>query len=182
MNQETITLKDGRSVLIRGPIAGDGQRVHDYLFALGASTPYILTFSGDMRPVEEYEKNAQRFESGEFYSICAIDKQSDTIIGSTAFSFGSRVKIAHVANLGTGVLPEWRGVGLGSWMLDRAITDMRANPKIHRLELTVMNGNDHALKMYERAGFVVEGVKPKSVRQPDGEYRDEILMGMWIGK
>ena len=181
MEPEQFTLKDGRTVLIRGPKVGDGQRVYDYLLALGASTPYILTFPGDMGLVEDYEENAKRVESGVFYSICAIDPQSDTLVGSTVFGYGSRVKNAHVADLGTGVLPDWQGVGLGSWMLDRAIEDMRANPKIHRLELTVMDGNDHAQRMYERAGFVVEGRKVKSIHQPDGSYADEILMGMWIG-
>ena len=181
MNPETVKLKDGREALIRNAQPGDGQLVYEYLRVLGASTPYILTFPGDMRPVEHYEI-VEKVNEGKFYSLLAIDSANDTIVGNTSFSFGTRVKLAHSAGLGTGVLPDWQGVGLGSWMLDRAIEDMRANPKISRLELTVMDGNGIAQGMYERAGFVVEGRKIKSIRQPTGEYKDEILMGMWIGE
>jgi len=181
MEPETISLKDGRSVRVRFAQAGDGPLVYDYLLALGASTPYILTFPEDMRPKDQYETH-EKIKDGLFYSLLAFDPASGIIVGSTSFIFGARVKLAHVASMGTGVLPGWQGVGLGSWMLDRAIADMKTNPKIHRLELTVMDGNGTALRMYQRAGFKIEGRKDRSVHQPDGSYADEILMGMWIGE
>jgi hypothetical protein len=34
--------------------------------------------------------------------------------------------------------------------------------------------------MYERAGFVQEGVKKRSLKQPDDSYDDEIVMALWI--
>lgn len=182
MSPETVTLKDGREVLIRNAQRGDGQLVHDYLCVLGASTPYILTFPGDLGSVEHYESRVSKIDDDMFYSMSAIDPDTGRIVGNTSFSFAQRVKLAHAAGLGTGVLPDWQGIGLGSWMLDRAIEDMRANPKIHRLELTVMDGNDLAVAMYQRAGFEIEGRKVKSIRQPNGTYADEILMGMWIGE
>lgn len=182
MEPETITLKDEREVLIRDAQPGDGQLVYDYLRALGATTPYILTFPGDIGSPEHYESRVSKIDEDMFYSMSAIDPQTGQIVGNTSFSFAQRVKLAHAAGLGTGVLSDWQGVGLGSWMLNRAIEDMRANPKISRLELTVMDGNELAQGMYERAGFVVEGRKIKSIRQPTGEYKDEILMGMWIGE
>jgi len=81
-----------------------------------------------------------------------------------------------------GVLPQWQGIGLGSWLLERSIEDMRNNPKILRLDLIVMDGNEHAKAMYERAGFAVEGHREKAVRQPDGLFDGETMMGMWIGE
>ena len=179
---ETVKLKDGRTVLVRNAQKGDGVKVHAYLSVLGGSTDFILTTPEDIRPAQMYEENIERIQQGEFYSISAIDPVSGSIVGNTSFNFGTRKKITHVAGLGTGVLPEWQGVGLGSWMLCRCIEDMRANPKIHRLELTVIKGNDNAQRMYERAGFVVEGCKSRSIRQPDGSHVDEIQMGMWIGE
>lgn len=181
MKPETVTLKDGREVLVRDAQPGDGELVHEYLRVLGAATPYILTFPDDIGTPEHYESRVSKIDDDMFYSMSAIDPDTGQIVGNTSFSFAQRVKLSHVAGLGTGVLPDWQSIGLGSWMLKRAIEDMRANPKIRRLELTVMDGNEHAQGMYERAGFVVEGRKIKSIRQPTGEYKDEILMGMWIG-
>ena len=178
---ETITLKDGRSVEVRPSQKGDGAKVHAYLTELGESTPFILTFPGDMRSVDAYEQHITGIADGKFYSLSAFDPGSGSIVGNTSFHFGSRVKLAHVAEMGTGVLPGWQGIGLGAWMLNRAIDDMRAIERIEKLELTVMDGNEVAMRMYERAGFEHEGRKKRSIKQPTGEYRDELLMGMWIG-
>jgi len=182
MEPETITLKDGREVVLRSSGLGDGAGVLAYIKALGESTEFILTHPGDLPGLDQFEERIEWIAQGKFYSLVAVDPKADEVVGNTSYTYSPRVKLAHVANLGTGVLPAWQGAGLGSLMLSRSIEDMKANPKIHKLELTAMVGNDQALAMYERAGFVVEGRKIKSIRQPDGEYRDEIMMGMWIGE
>jgi len=179
---ETVTLKDGRSVLIRNSQRGDGAQLYDYLSALGASTEFILTFPGDMQTLEWFEQRIERIEQGEFYSLVGIDPESQTIVANASYRIGTRFKLAHTAELGMGVLPAWQGVGLGTKILDRSIADMRNHPEVLRLDLTVMKGNDRALAMYERAGFVIEGCKRRAVRQPDGTFGDEIVMGLWIGE
>lgn len=177
MSEKRI-LRDGREVLLRSSGPGDGPAVLAYLKALGESTEFILTHEGDTPDLAAVE---ERIAGGGFYSLVAVDPLTGEVVANTAYSFSPRVKLAHVGDLGTGVLTDWRGVGLGSLMLGRSIVDMRADPRIQKLELTTMVGNEYALKMYERVGFVVEGRKSRSIRQPSGEYRDEILMGMWIG-
>lgn len=181
MEPETINLKDGRRVQLRSSKRGDGPAVLAYIKALGDSTEFILTHAGDQPSIEAVDERVEMIPSGKFYSLVGVDSDSGEIVANVAYTFSPRVKLAHVGDLGIGVLPDWRGSGLGSLMLARSIEDMRARPGITRLELTVMVGNDHAMAMYERAGFVVEGHKNRSMRQPDGSYVDEILMGMWIG-
>jgi ribosomal protein S18 acetylase RimI-like enzyme len=66
-------------------------------------------------------------------------------------------------------------------MLARAIEDMKMHPQIERLDLTVIASNTHAKRMYQRAGFVEEGVKINALKQPDGRYDDEVMMALWIG-
>ena len=44
------------------------------------------------------------------------------------------------------------------------------------LELEVIDGNDRALRLYERLGFVQTGRTPRAFRYDDGSYRDEIQM------
>jgi len=178
---EIITFKDGREVLIRHGQPGDGQLTYDFMLALGESTDRMLTHPGCMRTPEQYEANVAKIADGEFYSLCAIDPSTNAIIGNAAFFYGARVKISHVAGLAMGVLPDWQGLGLGSLLLNRSIEEMRKNPKIHRLDLIVMDGNEHAKAMYERAGFIVEGHRDGAVRQPDGSFDGETMMGMWVG-
>ena len=181
MESELITLKDGRAVHLRGSTQGDGPAVLAYITALGLSTEFILSHADDLPTLEQVDGHIEMIPQGKFYSLVAIDPDSGGVVGNASYRFSPRVKMSHVGDLGIGVLPDWQGSGLGSLLLARSIEDMRAKPGIVRLELTVMNGNDRALRMYDRAGFVVEGHKNRSMRQPDGSYADEILMGLWIG-
>ena len=72
---------------------------------------------------------------------------------------------------------EARGRGYGreavGLLLDYAFKDLN----LHRVELTVLDGNDPAIRLYEGAGFVREG----TLRQGayiDGSYFDVIFMGI----
>ena len=50
---------------------------------------------------------------------------------------------------------------------------------LERIELEVFVSNAAAIKLYEKAGFVVEGVKKKG-RKLDGEYDDLVEMALFI--
>lgn len=178
---ETITLGDGREVVVRHSRQGDAQRVHEYVCALGRSTDMILTHEGDLPPLDRIQSHIDMIPAGRFYSLVAIEPQTGAVVGNASFRLAVRKKLTHNAELGMGVLPSHQRLGLGRILLERAVADMRDSPVVHRLELTVLARNTHAMRMYERAGFIAEGVKKRSLRQPDGRYDDEVLMAMWVG-
>lgn len=180
-DEQRVTLRDGREVLMRHSRQGDAERVHAYICALGRSTDMILTYADDLPPLERVQSHIDMIEHGQFYSLVALDPESGEVVGNASFRFAVRKKLSHTAELGMGVLPSHQRVGLGSMMLDRAIEDMRRHPTIERLDLTVIASNSHARKMYQRAGFVEEGVKARALKQPDGRYDDEVMMALWIG-
>lgn len=179
-NQQ-IPLRDGRVVHLRSSSPGDGPAVHAYICALGLSTEFILTHALDLPTLDAVNDRIDKIGLGKFYSLVAIDPETNAVIGNASFTIGTRKKLSHIAELGMGVLPDWQGCGLGSLMLDRAVLDMHDFEDIYKLELTVMKGNDRAQRMYERAGFLYEGCKLNAIQQPDGSFADEIIMGMWIG-
>ncbi len=179
--EESVTLRDGRVVVMRPSRQGDAERVHEYVCALGNSTDMILTYAEDRPPLERIQSHIDLIRKGKFYSLVAIDPQTQDVVGNASFRFGVRKKLAHTAELGMGVLPSHQRVGLATMMLDRAIADMRLHPTIERLDLTVVASNTLARTMYLRAGFVEEGVKVRGLKQPDGRYDDEVMMSLWIG-
>jgi RimJ/RimL family protein N-acetyltransferase len=81
---------------------------------------------------------------------------------------------AHVGTLGMGLLPDWRGRGLGTRLMAAALEASRTC-RLERVELAVFADNERAQRLYEKMGFVVEGVQAKRAKI-DGRYRDEILM------
>lgn len=81
----------------------------------------------------------------------------------------------HGGRLGIGLLPDYRGHGIGKALMTVAIAAADAR-SFERIDLTVFAGNARAIRLYERFGFVREGVMRKSARFGDGDYRDVVLM------
>ena len=87
-----------------------------------------------------------------------------------------RPTMAHGGVLGVGVLSEHRGKGVGSALVRAAIVMAKA-AGLTRIELTVREHNERAITLYERLGFVREGLKRNAVRI-DGHYEDLVCMGL----
>jgi RimJ/RimL family protein N-acetyltransferase len=80
----------------------------------------------------------------------------------------------HSGTLGMGLLPAWRGRGLGARLLDAALAGA-AEIGITRVELEVFASNARAIALYERRGFVREGTK-RGARVLDGVTDDIVCM------
>lgn len=75
---------------------------------------------------------------------------------------------------GLSVVEPWQGRGVAALLLDGLEGWARANG-VTRLELMVMQGNEAALRLYERAGFTREG-RHKRVYLVQGNYIDGVSM------
>ncbi|HLJ72199.1 MAG TPA: GNAT family protein [Roseiarcus sp.] len=83
---------------------------------------------------------------------------------------------AHRGILGMGILPAFRGRGLGRRLLTATLTQA-SRAGFVRIELDVRADNARAIALYEKAGFVREGVIRDAVCV-DGVYCDAILMAL----
>jgi RimJ/RimL family protein N-acetyltransferase len=81
------------------------------------------------------------------------------------------------AEIGMGVADGWRGVGIGRRLLDAAIAFARG-AGAHKVTLEVWPHNERALRLYESAGFVVEGRLRRHWRRRDGSLWDSLAMGL----
>ncbi|MFZ5593976.1 MAG: GNAT family N-acetyltransferase [Pseudomonadota bacterium] len=84
--------------------------------------------------------------------------------------------ISHCGSLGMGLLPDYRGKGIGRSLLSACLAKARANG-ITRVELEARADNERAIKLYERAGFIREAVKRRGMRF-DGVYFDSVQMSL----
>ena len=81
----------------------------------------------------------------------------------------------HVGRLGMGLLPSFRGQGLGRRLVREALSQVFAKT-LQRVELEVFASNKIAVVLYEREGFVIEGRK-RCARFLDGAEDDILIMG-----
>jgi putative acetyltransferase len=84
----------------------------------------------------------------------------------------------HVADLGLMVAAEHRRRGIGTMLLDAAVTWARV-AGVSKLELHVFPWNEPALRLYESFGFEREGLR-KQHYEREGEYVDAILMALVV--
>ena len=73
-----------------------------------------------------------------------------THVGSGEASIQTGERVAELASLS--VLPDWRGQGIGSTLMDAARAELRWRG-VTELTLSVMDGNADALRFYERLGM-----------------------------
>ena len=86
----------------------------------------------------------------------------------------AREGFRHGGRLGLGVHPDYRGRGIGSRLLAAAL--QKADEiGLERVELQAFATNTTAIQLYERYGFVQEGLR-RRVRKIDGYYDDNVLM------
>jgi RimJ/RimL family protein N-acetyltransferase len=102
---------------------------------------------------------------------------TDVVVGWCDIVRNPNEGFRHVGRLGMGLLPDYRGRGVGK---ELAVQTIRAARKagIERVELEVFASNEPAIALYRALGFVTEGIKRRA-RKLDGEYDDNVFMALF---
>lgn len=87
-----------------------------------------------------------------------------------------RATKSHVGHLGLGLLPEWRGKGIGEKLMRAAVADAQGKG-LTRIELDVYEPNTNAISLYKKLGFEIEGLKRREVRLK-GELLNVYVMSL----
>ena len=78
--------------------------------------------------------------------------------------------------LGVGLLPPFRGRGIGRQLIEKTL-DAARDRGLSRIELTVRKDNANAIALYQKIGFVAEGVQ-RNAFKIDGQYQDLVMMAL----
>jgi len=101
---------------------------------------------------------------------------NDSLVGWCDVVRLSRPTMKHRGTLSVGLLPAWRGRGIGRQMIEQCIR-LAWNREFKRLELVVRSDNISAISLYQRLGFKTEGIRNKAFVL-DGCYHDLIDMAL----
>ena len=77
---------------------------------------------------------------------------------------------ADISNVA--VHPDWRGKGIASMLMEHVIQEAQEQG-LHSLLLEVREGNTSARRLYEKTGFVIDGVRKNYYQNP---VEDAVLM------
>lgn len=102
--------------------------------------------------------------------------QAPKLVGVAGITFNTGDKTLHKAHVfGMYVHPEHRQHGIAHQLLRTVIHHALLSPHITILQLTVTQGNQAALNLYQRHGFIAYGLEPMAVIQGAG-YLDKVHM------
>jgi len=134
----------------------------------------MLYEPGERNATEDELK--KRIEESSKNSIFLMFAENEgKVIGFLSASRGHVNRIKHSAYIVIGILKDYRGKGIGKKLYEELET-WALNNGIIRLELSVMVNNEQAIKLYEKMGFRIEGIKAKACLVNE-VFVDEYYMG-----
>ena len=151
----------------------DADNMLKMLLALDKETDYMM-FEADERPKDINRVKDMINPSINGDDLLLIAVEDENIIGFLSAQRGIPRKIKHTAYIVIGIRKNFRGNGIGKKLFLELDLWAKEN-NVSRLELTVMCTNSIAKQLYEKNGFVVEGIKRNSIFMK-GNYIDEYYM------
>lgn len=140
-----------------------------------------FTSTAEERAREPLSWWVNRIASASGLSQCFGAFQAEQLVGTVALEYSAKPKTQHSAHvIGMYVRPLARRQGAGAMLMQAAVAAARARPGLRILRLTVTQGNEAAIRLYESVGFSAWGVEPLAILTPSG-YKAKIHMAMQLG-
>jgi putative acetyltransferase len=138
-----------------------------------AQTPGLLIGRPNEIPLDAYRARIAKLATQGRYIVA---EQDGGIIGHALLDPMPMRANAHVHLLTIVVHPGHVGRGVGETMLRDLLDWAGRDPRVGKVELKVRAGNERALRLYRRCGFVEEARFRRRVRRAGGVYEDDIGM------
>jgi RimJ/RimL family protein N-acetyltransferase len=114
-------------------------------------------------------------KSNDKYGFAIRDKESGNIVGTCGFENIQWNNSTATIYIGIGST-ERRNKGIGKEALDLLLKFAFCELNLYKLQLTVIEYNEKAIKLYEKIGFIREGVYREFINR-DGKRFDMYLYG-----
>jgi len=172
-------LSDIIHFVVREATVADAEKIVDYLSVI-LNDPYSSISDPDemLLNVHRQREHLRRTQSGG-RSCSLVAVAGNKIIGFLTMEPGRRRKISHTIELGMSVHEDWRGRGVGTALIKCAVDWAERSGEFEKIVLNVFSGNDAAIRLYQKAGFVIEGRLVRQVALPDG-FEDLVLMSKFL--
>lgn len=166
---------------IRTITAGDADGFYRMMCLLDEETEYMMYEPGERqaRTGGPDRLRAAIEAAADDDLILAAFSDEGEIAGFLWAERGKQNRVRHTAYIVAGIRRAYRRQGIGTEFFNRLDGWAKENGVV-RLELTVECDNAAAKSLYEKQGFSVEGIRPKSMRI-NGRFADEYYMGKIIG-
>lgn len=171
-------LASGISVEIRDVYVKDAEAVISCMTTVIKETKNLAREPEEwMMTIKQEETFLQQLvDSPHQYMAIALD--GNQVIATAGFHANPLQRLRHRASLGISIRQKYHNLGLGTLLMNHLIVQAKHMGK-RILELEVRKDNYAAIKLYEKVGFLQEGIK-KQAFYVDGKYIDMIMMAIYL--
>ena len=161
--------------------ASDAPQYRELMLEAYVQAADAFTSTSEERAMEPLSWWANRIASASGLSQSFGAFQAGQLVGTVALEYSAKPKTRHSALvIGMYVRPLARRLGAGAMLLQAVVAAAAAKPGIHMLRLTVTQGNEAAIRLYQSAGFSAWGVEPVAILTPSG-YKAKVHLALQLG-
>ena len=169
---EANATRDGRRWTLRPARPTDGRALARLFAEVRREGRWLITTPGSVSEPSESFWISEMIRAGEHLVLVA--EADGEVIGNVLVSVDRGVATEHIGVLSITISEPWRDVGIGTelvaaaqrWVVERGL---------RKLSLGVFPENARAIAVYEKRGFVREGLRHGQYRSGSA-FRDEVLM------
>ena len=107
--------------------------------------------------------------------IFLVAKLNDKVIGFLGIRYKSK-QMEHVGDVGITIHPDYWNRGFGTMLLKTGIEKAKKEGLL-RIEAETLATNKSMIRIAEKTGFKIEGVRKMRIKK-NGKYEDEVILGI----
>ena len=167
--------KNGMEITIRPAQADDSCAIIDTVRSNANERSYVLMehYGKDVETEREYISDLDGTKN--LLIVAATDGEVVGCLAGLQADAGKRQETAHILHLGLHLREPFRGLGIGTHLLDYAVA-WAVEKGFRKLEANIFTTNKNSLIMFKKAGFAEEGVRKNRI-QVGRDFISEVLMG-----
>ncbi len=171
-NGEAKVARDGRRWTLRPARPTDGRPLARLFAEVRKEGRWLITTPGSVSEPSEAFWISELIRAAEHLVLVA--EADGDVVGNVLVNVERGVATEHIGVLSICIGYDWRDVGIGSELVATAQAWVEERG-LRKLSLGVFPDNERAIAVYEKQGFVREGLRRMQYRSGD-VYRDEVLM------
>jgi len=166
------TARDGRHWTLRPGRPTDGRSLARLFAEVRSEGRWLITTPGAVSEPSEAFWISEMIRADEHLVLVA--ESDGEVVGNVLVSVDRGVATEHLGVLSITISEDWRDVGIGTELI-AAAQRWSGERGLRKISLGVFPDNERAIAVYERAGFVREGLRRMQYRSGEA-FRDEVLM------
>jgi RimJ/RimL family protein N-acetyltransferase len=179
MDKSEVQLREGRVAVIREAVPDDAAGLLRYLDELTGETDFLAMGRGELNWPEEKERQYIEDHLRADNKLLLVAEIDGRFAGLVGFTGDDRPRLRHTGEFGITISRLHWGLGLGTALIQAMIAWARASGVVRKIGMRVRADNERALRLYDRFGFVREGVITRQFAVA-GRFYDAYLMGLEI--